>query len=67
MTKPNDVEITAPKPVARGDKAASGSKAGHALQHPGHQKAEDQHAGMAATDSTRQAVRRQPGRTNRGE
>jgi hypothetical protein len=67
MGKPNDIEGTTPKPVARGGKAAPDGRAGHALQHPGHQKAAEQQAGTAATYSARRAMRRQPGRTTRGD
>jgi hypothetical protein len=66
MAKPNDIEGTTPKPVARSDKTAPGRKSGHALQQAGYQKAEEQRAETTTYPADR-AVRRQPGRTTRGE
>ena len=66
MAKPNDIEGTVPKPVAHGDKSATGRKAGHAIQRSGYQKADEQRA-ETATYPERRTVRRQPGKTTRGE
>jgi len=52
-------ERAAAKPVARGDEAVPTSRMGHALQQPGHQKAE-QHTDISASKPTHQAVRLQP-------
>ncbi len=66
MAKPNDIEGTVPKPVAHGDKTVTGRKAGHAIQRSGYQKADEQRAGTV-TYPTGRTVRRQPGKTTRGE
>ena len=65
MARPNDADDVAPKPVARGDKAAPGRKAGHALQRSGYQKPREQGT-EGAIYPTGRAVRRQPDRTDRG-
>ena len=62
---PSDPQDRAPKPVARGDTAASHSKAGHTLQRSGDQKPDEQATKDAMYPAGR-AVRRQPGRTSRG-
>jgi hypothetical protein len=66
MVKPNDVERTVPKPVAHGDKTATGATARHAMQRSGYQKADEQGAETVTYPQSR-AVRRQPGKTTRGE
>lgn len=67
MPKPDDIEHTTPKPAARSDKAAvPSSKAGHTLQTPGYQKAQDPRADIAS-DPARRAVRRRPGQPTRGK
>ena len=66
MVKPKDIEHTVPKPIAYGDKTATSAKGGHAVQRSGYQKADEQRADTV-TYPKRRAVRRQPGKTTRGE